>query len=74
RELGPSGVTVNAISPGPIQTAPATDVEVQKRLSGIPIGRLGTPQDIAALCGHLASEAGGFISGQMIAVNGGGTT
>jgi 3-oxoacyl-[acyl-carrier protein] reductase len=77
RELGPHGVTVNAVSPGPIepeQAEPAHVDYIRSQLSRIPVGRLGTPADIARICGFLASEEGGFISGQMIAVNGAAAT
>jgi 3-oxoacyl-[acyl-carrier protein] reductase len=77
RELGPQGVTVNAISPGPIageRSDPAQASYIQGQLAKIPIGRLGNAEDIASVCGLLASEAGGFISGQMIAVNGAAAT
>ncbi len=77
RELGPHGVTVNAVSPGPIESEAmtATSAEhIRSMLPRVPVGRLGTPHDVAAMCGLLASDDGGFVSGQMIAVNGGGTT
>jgi 3-oxoacyl-[acyl-carrier protein] reductase len=77
REFGPSGVTVNAVSPGPIrsQHPDATMTRhIESQLAKIPLGRLGEPRDIAALCGFLASEEGGFISGQMIAANGAAQT
>ena len=47
---------------------------IKSQLGRIPVGRLGTPEDIAALTGFLASDAGGFINGQMIAANGGTET
>jgi 3-oxoacyl-[acyl-carrier protein] reductase len=77
KEFGPSGVTVNAVSPGPIRSQhpdPAMTQHIELQLSKIPLGRLGEPQDIAALCGFLASEEGSFISGQMIAANGAAQT
>lgn len=77
KEFGPSGITVNAISPGPIRSHhpdPAMTQHIESQLAKIPLGRLGEPQDIAAVCGLLASEEGGFISGQMIAVNGAAQT
>jgi len=75
RELGPKGVTVNPISPGPIlgeQQAHAAYISSQ--LGKIPLGRLGTPDDIARLTAFLASDDGGFVSGQMIGVNGAAAT
>jgi 3-oxoacyl-[acyl-carrier protein] reductase len=70
-------ITVNAISPGPIETDhadPAARQHAQAQLGRIPVGRLGQPEDIARLSAYLASDDGGFISGQMIAANGAATT
>jgi len=75
RELGPKGITVNAISPGPIlgeQQEHAASISGQ--LGKIPVGRLGTPDDIARLTAFLVSDDGGFVSGQMIGVNGAAAT
>ena len=47
---------------------------IEERVSLIPLGRIGEPAHVAGLCGYLVSEAGSFVSGQMIAVNGAGTT
>ncbi len=47
---------------------------IQSMLGRVPVGRLGTPEEIAALCGFLVSPEGGFISGQMIAANGAAQT
>ncbi len=77
KEFGPKGVTVNAISPGPIRTErrdAAMTRHIESQLAKIPLGRLGEPEDIAALCGFLASDEGGFVSGQMIASNGAAQT
>lgn len=77
KEFGPSGVTTNAISPGPIETEHADasmTAHIREQKSRIPLGRLGTPDDIAALTAFLCSDAGGFINGQMIASNGGTQT
>lgn len=75
KELGPKGVTVNAIAPGPVGTdlflegKSAELVEQIKRLS--PFGRLGTPEDIANAVSFLASPQSAWISGQIIRANGG---
>jgi 3-oxoacyl-[acyl-carrier protein] reductase len=77
-EFGPKGVTTNTISPGPI----APDVEEKnasaqaraQTLARVPLGRFGTAAEVAATARLLVSEAGGYINGQMIAVNGGGAT
>jgi len=74
KEFGPNGVTVNAISPGPIR-GEHKDPEITKRIEArvpqVPVGRIGEPEDIAALAGFLCSQEGGFVSGQMIGSNGG---
>ena len=77
KEFGPKGVTVNGVSPGPIRTEhpdPATVRHIESMLPQVPLGRLGEPEDIAALCGFLCSAEGGFINAQMIASNGGAQT
>ncbi|HEV8641731.1 MAG TPA: 3-oxoacyl-ACP reductase family protein [Methylomirabilota bacterium] len=77
REFGPHGITVNAISPGPIEGErddPASAQHIRSQLGRIPLGRLGAPEDIARICGFLASGDGAFISGQMLAVNGAAAT
>jgi 3-oxoacyl-[acyl-carrier protein] reductase len=77
REFGPRGVTVNAISPGPIESERMTDHQTQHirgMVSRVPVGRLGTPHEVASLCGWLASDDGAFVSGQMIGVNGAAST
>lgn len=74
-ELGPDGITVNAITPGRIATPMAAVVsdEVNQRfLDAIPVGRLGTGADIAAMVDFLSSEDAGFITGATFDVNGGG--
>lgn len=77
KEFGPKGVTVNAISPGPIrsQHADASMTQhIESQVGRIPLGHLGEPEHIASLCGYLASDGGGFVTGQMIACNGGAET
>ena len=76
REFGPKGVTVNAISPGPI-AADGEDLKSPRRadqIARVPLGRQGSNEEIAAVCGMLCSEEGSYVSGQMIAVSGGGVT
>ena len=75
-EFGPHGVTSNIISPGPIRQDGEEDVDTsaQARRLGVPLGRTGLPAEVAAAVALLCSEEGGFISGQMIAVNGGAAT
>jgi 2-hydroxycyclohexanecarboxyl-CoA dehydrogenase len=76
-ELAPRGITVNAISPGLVDTPMARKAEAAGHVdlaalaAHIPLRRAGTPDDIAATCGFLCSEEAGYITGQVIAVNGG---
>jgi len=70
-ELGPAGVRVNAVAPGPIQTGWMTD-EIEKQSAAvIPLGRVGYPDDIADACVFLASHQARFITGQVLQVAGG---
>lgn len=74
KELGPSGITVNCIEPGVIETEmnACFDEETLKSLTDeTPLCRLGTPEDVASLAYFLASEEAGFITGQVIGVDGG---
>ncbi len=73
-ELAPHGITVNHIVPGAIDTTHGTSSDMlatTRRLAGIPLQRLGLPEEIAALCGFLSSESARFITGQTLHVNGG---
>lgn len=73
-ELAADGVTVNAVAPGPIETPMVRAVapEVLERLvAGIPVGRIGSPREVAALVAFLASDEAGFVTGATYDVNGG---
>ena len=73
-EAGQYGVTCNSIAPGRIETPMAAEAGAAVNaayLTRIPVGRLGTPDDIAAAAAFLASEEAGFISGITLDVNGG---
>jgi 3-oxoacyl-[acyl-carrier protein] reductase len=73
-EFAGRNIRVNVVSPGSIDTSRANPEWYQGRVpnaSGIPIGRQGTPEEIAATCLFLVSDDGGFITGQTIHVNGG---
>jgi 3-oxoacyl-[acyl-carrier protein] reductase len=77
KEFGPLGITVNAISPGPVAGAykdPATLARIEETAKRVPLGRIGQPFEIASLCGYLVSNGGGFVNAQMIACNGGAQT
>ncbi|WP_147822240.1 3-oxoacyl-[acyl-carrier-protein] reductase [Salidesulfovibrio onnuriiensis] len=74
RELAGRGVTVNAVAPGFIQTdmtAELPEKAVEAMLSQIPLNRLGESEDIAAAVSYLAGPGGGYVTGQVLAVNGG---
>lgn len=74
RELGSRGITVNCVAPGFIDTDMTRSLaEVQRSalLAQIPLGRLGTVDDVAAAVGYLASPAAGYVTGCVLHVNGG---
>lgn len=74
REIGSRGITVNAVAPGFIDTDMTKDLPDEQRmamLGQIPLGRLGERQDIANAVLFLASEAGAYITGETLHVNGG---
>ncbi len=74
RELAGRGVTVNALAPGFIQTAMTDAIpEAAKAqmLAGIPAGRMGQPEDVAAAARFLASDAAAYVTGQVLRVDGG---
>jgi 3-oxoacyl-[acyl-carrier protein] reductase len=78
KELAPRGITVNAVLPALIETDLLRDKEPDpkkrnKYIERIPVGRFGTPQDVAYTVLFLASEYAGFITGQNIIVDGGAT-
>jgi 3-oxoacyl-[acyl-carrier protein] reductase len=74
REVGPRGITVNCIAPGFIDTDMTRSMPEAHRdalLGGIPLGRLGAPDDVAAATIFLASPQAGYITGETLHVNGG---
>jgi 3-oxoacyl-[acyl-carrier protein] reductase len=70
-ELGPLGITVNAIAPGPVQTGYITPEMERQLLPTIPLRRLGTPMDIADMVVLFASEEVRWMTGQIVQVAGG---
>jgi 3-oxoacyl-[acyl-carrier protein] reductase len=74
KEAGPWGITVNCVAPGAIDTEMNADLRgepLQTWLDATPVGRLGTPEEIAAAIRFLAGPGAGFITGQVISPNGG---
>lgn len=74
KEVAPSGITVNAVSPGVIKTdmlSPFSEDELNALRDEIPLGRLGEPSDAAEAVAFLAGESAGYVTGQVLSVNGG---
>ena len=74
KELAPSGITVNCIAPGLIDTSMNSKISVEDLnafVEDIPLGRMGTAEDIAETALFLASEGADYITGQVLGVNGG---
>ena len=77
-ELARKGVTVNSVSPSLVDTPMARQAEAAGDFPGVdvvgpmvPVGRAGTPADMAAACSFLCSEGAGYVTGQIVGVNGG---
>jgi NAD(P)-dependent dehydrogenase (short-subunit alcohol dehydrogenase family) len=80
-EYGPCGITVNAVPPGFIDTPMLRSAEengflgdIEQTIARTPVRRIGKPEDIAAACAFLVSEEAGYITGQILGVNGGRNT
>ena len=71
QEVAKRKVTVNAVAPGLIDTDMITDAPVKEIVAAIPMRRLGRPDEVAKLVSFLASEHAGYITGQVIGINGG---
>lgn len=71
RELAPDGITVNTVAPGFIPVERHAGEPLEPYLATVPMGRMGTPDDIAHTVSFLASEGAGFVTGQRIVVDGG---
>ena len=73
-KLGAHGITVNAVLPGPFPSRmmrATIDAAGERLLKSVVLGRLGEPQDMAGVCLFLASDAGSFVTGASIVVDGG---
>jgi len=74
QEVGSRGITVNVVSPGFVETAMTEvlgDDQRAKLVGGIPLGRMGRPEDVAAAVVYLSSEEAGWVTGATLHVNGG---
>lgn len=75
KELKGTGITANCVAPGPIATEMffegKSEEMVRRLVDECPLGRLGETKDVAPVVGFLASDAGGWVNGQVIRVNGG---
>ncbi|MGG5819267.1 SDR family NAD(P)-dependent oxidoreductase [Falsiroseomonas sp. HW251] len=77
KEFAKQGITVNAISPGPIAAdddQPGKETHRHSYLAKVPMGRMGTSAEIAAVVRMLVSDGGAYLTGQMLGVNGGAET
>ena len=70
RELAADGITVNAVAPGPVASA-MTENFPQRLRDLIPVGRMGRADEVARACLFLAQESSGFITAEILDVNGG---
>jgi 3-oxoacyl-[acyl-carrier protein] reductase len=74
QEVASRGVTVNAVAPGLIATSMTDRLSEQQRtrlVESIPLGRVGSPEDVAAAVAYLASDEAGWVTGATLHVNGG---
>ena len=74
REYGPRGITANVVAPGPIDTDMLATMPEDRRAAlaaQVPVGRIGTPDEVAAVVTFLASDAAAFVTGAVVPVDGG---
>jgi 2-hydroxycyclohexanecarboxyl-CoA dehydrogenase len=75
REFAGQGVTCNAVAPGLIETDLATPYMTDERraevIAGIPVGRIGVPDDVAGVIAFLCSPESGYVTGEVVDINGG---
>ncbi|HEY8338304.1 MAG TPA: SDR family oxidoreductase, partial [Egibacteraceae bacterium] len=71
REVGKRGITVNAVAPGFIATGMTEGLPAEEIIARIPAGRLGDPEDVAAVVAFLCSPAASYVNGAVVPVDGG---
>ena len=71
KELGPKGILVNAVAPGLIETDMTRDIDMGSLMEGIPLRRIGTPDDVARVVAFLCSSLSSYITGQVLVIDGG---
>jgi 3-oxoacyl-[acyl-carrier protein] reductase len=70
-EMARWNILVNTVSPGPLDQGMAADLDTEQLVAQIPLGRLGTVEEVAGVVAFLCTEDAGYITGQLIPVNGG---
>ena len=74
REVGSRSITVNVVAPGLVETNMLAGLDVGRRTefaAQVPLGRVGRPEDVAAVVGFVASDGAGYMTGAVIPVDGG---
>ncbi len=71
RELAKRNITVNSVAPGLIETDMTQDLPTAEVIKTIPMRRFGSAEEVAGLVGYLFSDSAGYITGQVISINGG---
>jgi 3-oxoacyl-[acyl-carrier protein] reductase len=71
REVGKRGITVNAVAPGFIETTMTAGIDVTDYLARVPVGRLGSPEEVAAVIVFLCADGAAYVNGAVVQVDGG---